>query len=266
MPEISECRIFAEALAKDISGMSLQAVTVGSGRYTKKEMTGLSEIDFPMKVVGVGVHGKFIYWILENENFLWSTVGMTGQWSTEKTTHTRVSFGFSNKTVYFNDQRNFGTLKFVRGKFQMIEKLKSLGPDVLQDSTTFEVFLERIRKKDSWEITKALLDQSVIAGVGNYVKADSLWLARIAPTRIVKSLSDAELKTLLESIKKVAQRSYELGGASFKTYAGYDNVKSGNYAKEFLVYSRKKDNLGNPVERLKTKDGRTTHWAPAVQE
>ena len=95
-------------------------------------------------MIGAGVHGKFIYWMLKDEYSIWSTLGMTGQWSSESTKHTRVKFVLNNGSVYFNDQRNFGTLKFVRGKYQLLEKLKSLGPDMLANDVDDDLFVERV--------------------------------------------------------------------------------------------------------------------------
>ena len=189
-------------------------------------------------MVGVGVHGKFIYWILQNELSVWNTLGMTGNWSTEHTKHSRVKFNLSDGAVYFNDMRNFGTLKFVRGKFQLIEKLQSLGPDMLVNDLPDIEFIEIMRKKNNWSIVKAIMEQSVIAGVGNYIKADCLWLARISPHKIVSELSDQHLSALNSAIKRVLQESYNSGGATIRTYQKFDG-SSGEYGQRFLVYDQK---------------------------
>ena len=267
MPEGPECRRIAESLAKFISNKKLVEVKLLSGRYTKKSPGGFESFsdDLPISVAGVGVHGKFIYWILNKEYSLWNTLGMTGSWGAAERKHSRVKFTFDDGTVvYFNDQRNFGTLKFVRGKHQLIEKLQSLGPDMLSEEVTPENFISRLRKKNSQNICKVLMDQSVVCGIGNYVKADSLWLAKISPHLNVSDISDSDLSLLNNCIKKVLRESYESGGATIKTYENFDGEK-GEYAEQFLVYNRKTDSDGNEVVREHTPDGRTTHWSPKRQ-
>lgn len=266
MPEGPECKKYAEDLAKRVSGRSIVSIDILSGRFASKSPSGLEDFAkaLPLSVVGAGVHGKFIYWILNDEYSIWSTLGMTGQWSAIETNHSRVRFNLSDGPVFFNDQRNFGTLKFVRGKYQLIEKLNSLGPDMLSTDVDDVTFCERFRKHSGWEITKALMDQSIVSGVGNYIKADSLWLARISPKRKVGSLSDEELFRLNHSIKQIMRESYQNGGASIKTYRTFDGLE-GEYSTKFLVYNQSHDPDGNPVIKETTEDNRTTHWVPNVQ-
>jgi DNA-formamidopyrimidine glycosylase len=266
MPEGPECRRYAEDLAKRVSGKVLIGIDMVGGRYTKKPPTGIDSFlsGLPVGVIGAGVHGKFIYWILKNDFFIWSTLGMTGQWSSEDDKHTRVRFNLDDGAVYYNDQRNFGTLKFVRGKFQMIEKLKSFGPDMLAGDIQDDVFIKQLRLHPKWEITKALMDQSVIAGVGNYVKSDSLWLAGLSPKRVVEDLSDLELSALNRSVKHIVRESYRSSGAktgAYKNFAG----QSDDHGYKFLVYNQNTDPDGNEVIREMTLDKRTTHWVPEVQ-
>jgi|TARA_R110001583_G_scaffold38874_18_gene125256 formamidopyrimidine-DNA glycosylase len=267
MPEGPECRRIAESLAKFASNKTVVEVEILSGRYLKKSPSGLEVFknNGPLRAVGVGVHGKFIYWILEKEFSIWNTLGMTGYWSTEEHQHNRIKISFSNGDyLYFRDQRNFGTLKFVRGKHQLIEKLHSLGPDMLSQEVTDEEFISCLRKKNKHNVCKVLMDQSVICGIGNYVKADSLWLAKINPHSQISELTDAHLQKLKNSIQRVLKESYKTGGATIRTYQNLDGQK-GEYASKFLVYNRKTDSEGHQVIRESTPDGRTTHWSPAYQ-
>jgi formamidopyrimidine-DNA glycosylase len=267
MPEGPECRKIAESLAKFASGKTLISVEILSGRYTKKLPTGFEYFkeSFPVPVVGVGVHGKFIYWILKKDFSIWNTLGMSGSWSSEEEKHSRVKFNFlDGSRVYFNDQRNFGTLKFVGGKQPLIEKLTSLGPDMLAKDVSDDLFIERVRKKNSHNICKVLMDQAIVCGVGNYIKADSLWLAKISPHRSVEEITNEELKILNSSIKKIIRESYNSGGATIRTYKNFDG-DSGQYASRFLVYNRKVDPEGNEIIKEPTPDGRQTHWVPKIQ-
>ncbi len=218
-----------------------------------------------MKIAGAGCHGKFIFIILENEWAIWNTLGMSGTWSGTRNKHSRVKICLGGESIFFNDIRNFGTLKIVRGKDLLINKLNSLGPDMLNDDVKNDDFLRRIRACNKKTIAQAVMDQSVISGVGNYLKAESLYISKISPHRACKSLSDQEIILLNESIKKTIRASYDTGGATISTYSGFEG-EIGEYSQRFLVYNQKTDPHGNTVIKEKTKDGRTTHWVPEVQE
>ena len=268
MPEGPEVRRIATDLAKEVSGKCLSEVNVLSGRYLKKAIEGFDDFKevLPDKIIGVGSHGKFLYILLSGGINIWSTLGMTGKWSRSHSSHSRVQFKLScGNEVYFDDIRNFGTLKFVYGPNTLQHRLKKLGPDMLGENVTSKKFLSCLRKKDKWNITKALMDQTVIAGVGNYIKAESLWLAAISPTRPVSDITDGELMLLNEAIKEVMRSSYEHGGATFLTHKNFSGEK-GDYSSRFLCYNRKLDAEGNRVIKTTTPDGRTTHWAPDRQK
>jgi formamidopyrimidine-DNA glycosylase len=233
MPEGPECRRIGENLAKFCSNKMLTSIEILSGRYTKNLPTGFELLanQLPIGVVGIGVHGKFIYWILREEFSIWNTLGMSGSWRTEPSKHARVKINFSDgNCIYFTDQRNFGTLKFVKGKHHLIEKLKSLGPDMLADDVSGELFIQRLRKKNNHNICKA-----------------------------------DELLKLNHSIKQVIRESYKSGGATIQTYQNI-NGEIGQYSSRFLVYNRKEDPDGNIVTKEMTPDGRRTFWSPAVQK
>jgi len=268
MPEGPEVRRFGDDLARVITEKTLTGVRVLSGRYTKKPIAGLDSFvsRLPLKIVGTGVHGKFLYWILSDGNFLFNTLGMTGHWSKKQGSHARVAFDFDDGSqVYFEDTRNFGTLAFERGKASFQKKLSKLGPDMLSEDVTDDVFVDRLRRHPDWEITSALMDQSVIAGVGNYVKAEALYRAAISPMRAVRSISDAEAAKLNQSIKDILRESYAAGGTTVRDYRSMDG-DLGVYTFSLRVYNKKQDPLGNPVIRTETEDGRTTHWVPQLQK
>lgn len=265
MPEGAEVRKYGQSLAEKVSGTTLTSVNIVSGRYTKKLPEGFESFcnQLPASVVGVGVHGKFLYWILANDTYIHSSLGMTGHWTDQKADHVRVEFVTSRGIVRYSDQRNFGTLKFTTGKRTLIEKLEALGPDMLSEVSD-DQFIECVRKKPAWSIAKAVMDQNIIAGVGNYVKAESLWLSKLSPHRIIEELTDHDLKILNHSIQTVLRESLQNGGATLRTYRGFDG-SVGQYTSMFAVYNQLQDPDGNEVIKEKTTDGRTTHWVPAVQ-
>lgn len=266
MPEGPECRRMALQLAEQVSNKTIKSIEILSGRYTKKPIENIEkfEDDFPIKIQGAGVHGKFIFFLLDNQWSIWNTLGMTGSWSAEQKKHSRVKLCLNEGDLYFNDQRNFGTLKLVQGKDPLVKKLNLLGPDLLAEECPNRLFAERLAKKHNKTIAEAIMDQSVLSGVGNYVKAEALYLAKISPNRVVSDLTSDEIVLLNKTTRSVLVNSFESGGATIKSYADfYGDV--GTATDRFLVYGKKFDPNGNPVVREKTADGRTTHWVPKVQ-
>ena len=257
----------SQDLAAAVSEKTLVGINVLSGRYTKKDIEGLPEInaELPTKIIGAGCHGKFIYALTSSGHNIWNTLGMSGRWTKKRTKHARVEFVLQGEDpVYFEDVRNFGTLKVVYGKTALIKKLKSLGPDLLAEDIDEDFFVARLREKNNKHITKVLMDQKVFSGIGNYVKAEALWLAEIDPRLTVGEISDEKLTILCKAVKNILRESYNTGGATFKVHKDFFG-KDGNYSGRFLCYGRKIDAEGNKVERIKTEDGRTTHWSPSKQ-
>lgn len=189
---------------------------------------------------------------------------MTGIWSKNRGTHTRLMLSTSHGELYYNDIRNFGTLKFVYGQHELIKKLKILGLDLLSQDITNTDFLSKLRKHDSKNISKVLMNQSVLAGVGNYIKAEALWITKMNPLLNVSDFEDFHLLELKEALEEVMRSSYDHGGATFLTHTDFSGYK-GEYTGRFLCYNRKTDADGNEVIKTKTPDGRTTHWSPKRQ-
>jgi len=206
-----------------------------------------------------------MYILLEGEYSIWSTLGMTGQWASKRIQHTRVEFVLSDGSVFYNDIRNFGTLKFVKGKGDLVKKLQSLGPDLLSEECSDELFISRLRSKKNKTIVQVMMDQSVVSGIGNYIKSDALWLSKISPHRKVSEIPDNELIILNKNIRQVMLESFNSGGATIKSYLDF-NGNSGEYGSKFIVYNKKVDLDGNVVLSEQTKDGRTTWWSPERQK
>jgi len=266
MPEGPEVKKMSQDLAAVVTQKRLLGFEIISGRYSKSPIKDSPEFarHLPSAVIGVGCHGKFSYILLDCDWSIWVTFGMTGWWSCEQNKHSRVKFICDFGEFYFNDQRNFGTVRFARGASSLKSKLLSLGPDPLAREIPINEFVSALRKKNGWNICKALMDQAVISGVGNYIKAEALWLSQIDPRLNVQDLDDETLNILRENIRNIMLCSFENDGATFKTHKNFDG-ETGKFSQYFMCYGRKFDVEGNPVEKLETPDGRTTHWAPKRQ-
>ena len=251
-----------------LTDRTIIGVQILSGRYSRKPFDGHADLvsELPKRVVGAGCHGKFIYILLDGgDSSIWSTLGMTGYWSESASNHARVCLSLDNGAdIYYNDTRSFGTLKWSQGRRALAQKLKSLGPDMLAGDVSHEKFQSVMMKYPKKTLPEVLMDQRVISGVGNYVKADSLWLSGLSPHRKVDSLCQEEFELLNNSIKRVLRSSYESQGATIKSYKGF-NDESGGYGEKLLCYGRKKDEDGEEIIREETLDGRTTWWVPTRQ-
>jgi formamidopyrimidine-DNA glycosylase len=212
-----------------------------------------------------------MYWILSYSNkpdfaAMMCGFGMTGQFSSTKGKHPAFVYEFTDGTsVYFNDPRHFGNIKFTNN-FQILEtKLNSLGWEPMQDQLDdwLPFLIEKINCKKT--LSELLLDQSIFNGTGNYLLAESLYEAKLSPWRLGNSISKAELVLLCNAITNACKISYSHQGASFSTFKDpYGN--EGKYSSLFKIYQQKKDPFGNAIIKEATPNGRTTHWCPSIQK
>ena len=275
MPEGPECKATAHSIDEFMCGKRISNIEILSGRYTKKSPPGFEKFKsmMPAHCIGWIAKGKFIYGMfgeIEGPHFfIWNTLGMSGYWSFSPKKHSRVRFDLEDgSSIWYTDTRNFGTLKFAMTFEETNKKLLELGPDPLTHDISIEQFRTRLfkkNKKGEKTICEALMNQKTVAGVGNYIKAEVLWLSKVSPLRPVNSLSDKEITEIRDSIQSVIRTSYQNGGATIKSFYGADGSK-GTYSSKFLVYNQKVDPYNNKVVKTKTPDGRTTHWVPEIQK
>ena len=181
---------------------------------------------------------------------------------------TRAVVEFSDGThLYFNDQRKFGWIKlFPTLEVPNIDFMKKVGPEPLEDSFTPSEFIPRIRRRNGTIIKVAVLDQTVLAGVGNIYADESLWGAKIHPAMRVKDVSDGQLETLLHEIKYVMNLAIEKGGSTDKNYVNAEG-KRGSYMDFARVFRREKlpcPRCGAIIEKSRVA-GRGTHTCPVCQ-
>lgn len=182
---------------------------------------------------------------------------------------TRVALEFSDGShLYFNDQRKFGWMKlFPTVEVPNIDFMKKVGPEPLEDGFTATEFIERTRRRNGTTIKAAILDQTVLAGVGNIYADESLWGAKLHPATRVRDVSDAQLAELLKEIKYVMNLAIEKGGSTDKNYVNAEG-KRGSYIDFARVFRRE----GQPcqrhpdvlIEKIRVA-GRGTHICPVCQ-
>ena len=152
---------------------------------------------------------------------------------------TRVTFSFSDNTkLFFNDQRKFGYIILLpTSEINNLPFFKKVGPEPLEDSFKVKHFIERVSLKQNSMIKPTILDQSVIAGVGNIYADESLWEAKIHPETRVNKLSSVDLENLYKAIRKVMRISIQRGGSTDRNYVKADGTR-GNYLEYASVYHK----------------------------
>lgn len=182
---------------------------------------------------------------------------------------TRVIITFSDaSTLYFNDQRKFGWVRlYPTIEVPNIAFMRGVGPEPLSADFTQTIFRERLTKRPNTNIKAALLDQSVLAGVGNIYADESLWGAKIHPKTIVKSLSEAKTDLLFTELQFVLNLAIEKGGSTDKNYVNAEG-KRGSYMDFARVFRRENQDCPRcQTTIIKTRvAGRGTHTCPTCQK
>lgn len=235
-------------------------------KFFRKPIPGWNLLDFNKGYViqNVFTRGKIIVICLitnkKEKLYITSHLGMTGFYTVKKSKHTNIWFSFANHpTLYFNDQRHFGNFTICEnltniwkknGPCLLTSALVRYGKLSIDSLNEHQIIINRKKwhscfKKQEKEICDFLIEQKAFSGLGNYLRVDVLYKAKISPFRKIKDLSLSDIDTLYE-------KTMEIVYLSFKP----------NY--HFKVYMQETDSLGNPVKTIKSK-GRTIHYCPNIQ-
>jgi len=182
---------------------------------------------------------------------------------------TRVTFSFvDGSQLFFNDQRKFGWVRLMPTTEVMnIDFMRRVGPEPLAAEFTTEQFAVRLQRRKNTSIKAALLDQSVIAGVGNIYADESLWGAKIHPASRVRDVPNRQLDTLFTELQYVLNLAIQQGGSSNHSYVNAEG-KKGSYMHFARVFRREGlacPRCGTIIEKLRVA-GRGTHVCPHCQQ
>lgn len=284
MPEGPEVTIITQGLNNLLQGKHIVTWEINTkSRYHKKAPDGFTQFNQDLtsinsiKVSEIANKGKFIYWKFDNGMILFQTLGMSGGWFQHPKNNSGIIISYLDKEninkLYYDDQRRFGTFKFItdshNAKIELDKKLNTLGPDILNNTKfTVDEFksIMRNKKLKHKNITRVITDQKIISGIGNYLKAEVLYTAKINPHREIDSITNEELELLFKAMRNKIIGSYKVGGASIRHYSDIDDVK-GTYEFKMEVYGRKKDPKGRVVIAEKiASDSQNTYWCPDYQQ
>ncbi len=183
---------------------------------------------------------------------------------------TRVIFAFEDGSkLFFNDQRKFGWVRLLPTiEVEELDFFKKVGPEPLADTFTADDFVTRLMCRPKSGIKAVLLDQTIIAGIGNIYADESLWAAKIHPLTRVMDVPKTKLKTLYTELCHILRLSIEKGGFTDRNYVNHEG-KRGSYLPFAQVFRRE----GQPCPRhpnttiIKIRAaGRGTHICPACQQ
>jgi formamidopyrimidine-DNA glycosylase len=291
MPELPEVEITRRVIEPVLVGRRIKSLITSKPSYffvtpparLKKALVG-------RHITQLERHGKYLLALLDDERRVLLHLGMTGQLFSEQATsprllsataraalnperqkafvpdaHTHLTFSFADRgpKVFFRDVRKFGKVKLLeRGRSDA--RLDKLGVDALSadGSLLFERSRRRTIPAKSW-----LLDQGVLAGVGNIYADEALFLAGIRPLRRTERLSRSDSQALAKYVKKVLQRSIATGGSSISDFISPDG-SDGHYQDERFVYARH----GQPCRRCQAPikriviGQRSAHYCPRCQK
>ncbi|MBI4304386.1 MAG: bifunctional DNA-formamidopyrimidine glycosylase/DNA-(apurinic or apyrimidinic site) lyase [Chloroflexi bacterium] len=269
MPELPEVETIKNELVPYITDRRITGVTLFWERLVRQ----LSAEEFRSRLIGrritgIARRGKYLVISLDSDEALVIHLRMTGSLivgkdSSEPPQYTRAIIHLDNNTrIFFRDLRKFGLMRLVQDKDSVIGEL---GPEPLEPDFTPEV-LAKILTKRSAPIKALLIDQNVIAGIGNMYADEALFAARIHPLRPGGSLSKEEIERLHQAIRDVLSAAISRKGASVDSYIRPDGSR-GSAHLEFNVAHRRGElcpRCGTPIQRIPVRN-RGSYFCPKCQ-
>jgi formamidopyrimidine-DNA glycosylase len=286
MPELPEVETVRRGLHNLIIGRKVKAVEHDTPKSFPNTPHDVAEFLVESKIIDVRRRAKVLMIDLSTAYTLVIHLKMTGQLvfrgeSAFGAGHpsdsligelpdrsTRVTITFTDDSrLYFNDQRKFGWMKLMpTAEVPNSSFMQKVGPEPLEDDFSPQDFAARFTRRARTSIKAALLDQTVIAGVGNIYADESLWAAKIHPLQLVNTITPDEFKKLYTELRAIMNLAIEKGGSTDKNYVNAEG-KRGSYmdfAKVFRREGKACPRCGTTIIKFKAA-GRGTHICPHCQ-
>ncbi len=279
MPEGPEVECVRRSL-KTIVGRKIQRIhlTELSQKYQKYQNKQIQFDQFNgHQIKEIERIGKFLIFRFDKKEVILNHLGMSGNWLLLRRkdqilpSHPKVLIEFDTlPSAVFSDMRNFGQFKMYEDYNSVLQHqpIRKMGIDGLLDTFPIDEFLLRIDKRNyaNREIGSVLLDQKLVAGIGNIYKSESLALANINPTKLVSALTDKERSKLGYAISKTLHKAVEYMGSTFNSFRTPDGGE-GSAQNWHQVYGKKGgkcSNCGSEIRRV-VQDKRSTFYCPKCQ-
>ena len=253
MPELPEVEVVRKGLAKHVKNRKISNAKVRNNRALRNFK--FSTKTFEKTVSGFTINsverrGKFLWMTLKNSSQAISAhLGMSGQMLMVKknekpSTHARVTFDFSDtkRSLHFIDQRTFGWVNLeelveAKDKRLVPQSVLHISPDLFEETFDLDKTISNIKKRKTG-IKQALLNQEIVAGIGNIYADEALWLAKTHWADVCENLSEKKINEILISAKEVMAKALEKGGTSFDDLYIDVNGESGYFENELNAYGR----------------------------
>lgn len=258
MPEAPESKYLALKLKKLVLGKNFTKII--SNTKTKRNLPNIS------KIIDINSKGKIIY-IQTKDYYVHMHMGLTGWLIENKPRIYKYVLQFGRKKIYLQDQRRFSKID-IYDKDDHEKELDKIGDCVFCKNFTLESFSNKI-KKFKRNISSLLLDQNIFAGIGNYIRNEALYIARISPKRNSKDLNDNEIKKLYHAIKFVIYSNlFDWLKDEIKIPPNLKKLapKKLSIPYRMRVYARDKDNYGRKITFVKNMNGRKTFYVKSIQK
>lgn len=271
MPELPEVETVARGLQKAIAGKRIAALG-----FTRKDLRipfpqGFSDAAEGREVQRVYRRAKYLIIELSGGVSILAHLGMSGQFLTFSSlpplqTHDHVVFQFTDGSAcIYRDPRRFGLLTYAQtGALEKHALLENIGPEPFSDDFN-ATYLARELKRRKQPVKVVLLDQALVAGVGNIYASEACFLARVHPLTPAKNAANMA-QALVSAVREVLQKAIASGGSSLRDFVNVDG-NTGYFQHAFDVYGR----AGAPCNACKTPisacmlAGRNTFWCPQCQ-
>ncbi|HEX4399273.1 MAG TPA: bifunctional DNA-formamidopyrimidine glycosylase/DNA-(apurinic or apyrimidinic site) lyase [Trebonia sp.] len=268
MPELPEVETVRAGLERHVVGRTVADVQVLHPRVVRRDLAGPA--GFAAAMAGRTVkraerRGKYLWLALDDEEALLAHLGMSGQLlvgdpDRPLSPHVRARFTFTDggPDLRFTDQRTFGHLMLVPFAHADVDDARELpapiahiAPDPLEAAFDPDDFAARLTRRHTG-VKRALLDQSLISGVGNIYADEALWRARLHWARPTETLRRGEVTRLLEAVSEVLSEALRAGGTSFDALYVNVNGESGYFDRSLQAYGREGEpcgRCGTPIRR-----------------
>ena len=270
MPELPEVETTVRGLARFLEGERIARVSVNRPDLRRPFPPDLVQVLTGARVTSLGRRAKYGLVHTDRGSTMVFHLGMSGRWRIEPETpdkhdHLVIETG-SGHVLALNDARRFGSVDLVEtAALQSFGPFAALGPEPLGADLTqshlVKAFAGRIAP-----VKPLLLDQRIVAGLGNIYVCEALHRAHIRPDREAGSLSRVAIGRLVPAIREVLEESIAAGGSTIRDYA-QPNGELGYFAASWRVYGREGDacGCGGTVQRL-VQGGRSTFWCGKCQK
>jgi formamidopyrimidine-DNA glycosylase len=254
VPELPEVETVRRGLAKWVAGRRIARVEVNHPRAVRRHLPGgdhFADALAGRTILDVARRGKYLWLPLDSGDAILGHLGMSGQLllrppGAPDEAHLRVRFTFDDPgpELRFVDQRTFGGLSLSEGGGALPPEVAHIARDPLDPEFSDEQFVAALRRRRT-EVKRALLDQTLISGVGNIYADEALWRARLHGARPTEALTRPAARRLLGHVRDVLREAIGAGGTSFDTLYVNVNGESGYFDRALNAYGRE----GQPCPR-----------------